>query len=365
MKIFVFASTYNSFNSYRPEHATFIGLARRGHQVTMMTNVDPKHQHHYIDAGVRLIEGAPEKKICRKSIRTIRSELEKGGYDIVYATNSKTIPNAAFACIGFDVKLVAYRGTTGGLYRHDPSAYLTILHPRVDGVVCVSNAVRNDVVQQVWSKKKKSNVVTIYKGHNIDWYNIDAADLTEFGVGDSDFCVICAVNARPSKGIAVMLEAAKQLADIDNLHLILAGNNMDKAPFPTLIKDSGMAERIHVLGYRHDVPNLVKSCNLLVQPSISGEGLPRAVMESMALGTPTVITDTGGGKEVVEDGVSGFVVPVKQPQAIAERIRTLYNQPELCESMAKTSQQKIRNELSAERTVDNFIDYFEALIKTD
>lgn len=362
MNIFVFASTYNSFNSYRPEHETFMGLARRGHQVTMMTNVDPEYRHLYEEAGIKLIQGEPSKKVCKESIRKIKQELSSKKYDIVYATNSKTIPNAAFACMGFDVKLVVYRGTTGGLYRTDPFAYLTILHPRVDGVVCVSNAVRDDVIKRVWKKRRKRWVQTIYKGHNIDWYNVPAADLSEFGIDSTHFTAICAVNSRPSKGITVMLEAAKQLADLENFHLILAGNNMDQDPFPSLIKSSGMQDRIHLAGYRFDVPNLIKASNLLVQPSISGEGLPRAVMESMGLGTPTVITTTGGGKEVVDDGQSGFVVPVKDPAAIARRIRELYQNPQLCDSMAKIGQDKIKGQLSSETTVDNYIKYFEAIL---
>lgn len=360
MNIFLCASTYNSFNSYRPEHEIFMGLARRGHNVTMMTNADPDYRHLYEEAGLRLIDGAPTGKICFETIGKIRKDLSENNYDIVYATNSKTIPNAGFACIGFDVKFVVYRGTTGGLYRHDPSAYLTILHPRVDGVVCVSNAVREDVVKRVWKKKKW--VRTIYKGHNIDWYDVEAADLSEFGISNSDFSVICAVNSRPSKGVAVMLEATKELADIENLHLILAGKNMDKEPFSSLIENSGMADRIHVTGYRFDVPQLIKASNMLVQPSISGEGLPRAVMESMGLGTPTVVTTRCGGNTVVEDGKSGFVVPTKDPSAIANRVRQLYHDPELCESMAKAGQDKIRNELSSETTIDNFIKYFEELI---
>ena len=360
MNIFVFTSTYNSFNSYRPEHETYMGLARRGHNVIVMTNAELEYRHLYEEAGIRLIEGAPRGKICFDSIRKIRKELTENNYDIVYATNSKTIPNAGFACIGFDVKFVAYRGTTGGLYRHDPSAYLTILHPRVDGVVCVSDAVREDVAKRVW--KNKDWVRTIYKGHNIDWYDVNPADLTEFGIGEDDFSVICAVNSRPSKGISVMLEAAKNLADIENLHLILAGKNMDKEPFSSLIKNSGMGDRIHVTGYRFDIPQLIKACNLLVQPSISGEGLPRAVMESMGIGTPLIVTTTCASKVVVEDGKSGFVVPVKDPSAIARRVRQLYRQPELCMSMANAGQDKIRNELSSETTVDNFIQYFNELI---
>ena len=337
-----------------------MGLARLGHHVTMMTNVESEYRHLYEDAGIELVECTITKKICTESIKKIRAQLRSKSYDVVYATNSKNIPNAGFACIGFDVKFVVYRGTTGGLYRHDPSAYLTILHPRVDGVVCVSDAVRDDVLKRVW--KKKQWVQRIYKGHNIDWYDIESGDLSEFGIAESDFAIICAVNSRPSKGITVMLQAAKELADIQDLHLILAGNNMDKEPFSSLIENSGMKERIHVVGYRFDVPQLLKASDLLVQPSISGEGLPRAVMEAMGLGTPTVITTTGGGKEVVEDGVSGFVVPVKDPSAIARRIRELHDKPELCESMAKVGKEKIRNELSTQETAKNYAKYFEELI---
>ena len=75
-------------------------------------------------------------------------------------------------------------------------------------MVCVSNAVEEDIKQRVW--KNKDNVVTIYKGHMLEWYDIAPADLSEFGISPQDFTLICAVNARPSKGISVMLEAASR-----------------------------------------------------------------------------------------------------------------------------------------------------------
>ena len=168
MKILVCASYLHAWNSLRPEAAIFIELARQGHQVTIMTQGESEHVSKLEECGIRVVDGYPKRKVCLDTIKKIRHELKTHDYDICYAFNSKTIPNAAFACIGFKVKLVVYRGTTGGLYRHDPSAYLTQLHPRVDGIVCVSEAVRQDVVKRVW--KNKDNVVTIYKGHELDWY---------------------------------------------------------------------------------------------------------------------------------------------------------------------------------------------------
>lgn len=361
MNILIVTATDSSFNSLRPDSEIYIGMAQLGHQITIITHGDSEYAQHFKDCGIEVIDGHPSRKISFKCIKLIRSLLKNRRFDIVLATNSKSIPNAAFACIGFPVKLITYRGTTGGLYRHDPSAYLTHLHPRVNGVICVSNAVRDDVATHVW--KNQHNVVTIYKGHDLTWYNKSAADLTEFGITNNDFTVICAVNARPSKGIAMMINAANYLADIDNLHILLVGRGMDQEPYSSLIKNNKMRDRIHITGYRHDAPELIVASNVLVQPSISGEGLPRAMMEAMGYGIPPIITTTGGGKEVIQDGITGFVVPVKDPEAIADRIRKLYNQPALIESMSKNCKEKIKTEFSSQRTVENYIKYFESIIK--
>jgi glycosyltransferase involved in cell wall biosynthesis len=159
-----------------------------------------------------------------------------------------------------------------------------------------------------------------------------------------------------------MLEATRQLASLPNLHLILAGKGMDTEPYSSMIAASPMRERIHAIGFRTDAPELIAASDVLVQPSRSGEGLPRAVMEAMGYGTPVVITDTGGGKEVVKDGISGFIVPVEDPLAIANSVSRLYNDPPLAAEMSANAKSSIQNEFSSENTVKKYIAYFEALI---
>ena len=359
MNILIAAGSRGALSQLRPEFESFIAMAERGHRLTIVIKPDSVYVPRLRELGIRMLHCYPEKKIDLESIRALRAELRRTRYDIIYATTSKTIPNAAFAAIGFPAKLVAYRGTTGGLHRHDPTAYLTILHPRVDGVVCVSEAVRQDVLRRVW--KNRDQVVTIHKGHNLEWSSLPPADLGEFGIGAGDFVVICAVNARPSKGIDIMLEAANHLAHIDNLHLLLVGKDTDTEPYTTLIAGNRMRERIHVAGFRRNAPELIAASNVLVQPSRSGEGLPRAVMEAMGYGTPVIITDTGGGKEVVEDGVSGFVVPVEDPAAISRRVEQLHKDPDLCRRLAESGRRKLEDRFSSPRTTDKYLAFFGAL----
>jgi hypothetical protein len=166
MNIFIVGGRGLASNQIRPEYEPYIGMAQMGHNVTVVVPPDSPYKDRLLQAGIKVLDCYPTKKICISSIRAMRRELSSKDYDIIYATNSKTIPNAAFAAIGFPAKMVAYRGTTGGLYRHDPTAYLTILHPGVDGVISVSDAVRQDVRNQVW--KNHAQVVIIYRGHNPD-----------------------------------------------------------------------------------------------------------------------------------------------------------------------------------------------------
>ena len=357
MKILVCSSYKHAWNSVRPEAEMFIEMVRQGHQVTVATQGDAEYVSRFRDNAVKVMDCFPNGKLCFKTIKTLHRELIDGSYDICYAFNSKTIPNAAFACIGTKAKLVVYRGTTGGLYRHDPSAYLTQLHPRVDGIVCVSKAVQKDVVKRVW--KNKQNVVTIYKGHQLDWYQVKPTPRSEFGLSDKDIITICATHVRPSKGISVLLQAT-HFIDNPNFHLILAGSGYE--PYFDEIKASPMADRIHYIGHRSDVPSLMTMADFQVQPSISGEGLPRTIIEAMANATTSVVTTTGGSPELVVDGETGYIVETGDVKAFADAMNKLINDREKIQSMSKAAQQRLHDEFNAKNTVEKHLAFFTRLL---
>ncbi|SUI65913.1 Spore coat protein SA [Shewanella putrefaciens] len=336
----------------------FIEFVKQGHNVTVMTQGDAEYVERFISHGVKVIDCYPSKKICINTIKKINTILKENDIDICYAFNSKTIPNAAFACISTKAKLVAYRGTTGGLYRHDPSAYLTLLHPRVDGIVCVSNAVQKDVVKRVW--KNKQNVVTIYKGHQLDWYQVKPTPRNEFGLSDENIIALCATHVRPSKGISVLLQAT-HFIDNPNFHLILAGSGYE--PHFDEIKASPIADRIHYIGHRTDIPSLMTMADFQVQPSISGEGLPRTIIEAMANATTSIVTTTGGSPELVIDGETGYIVAAGDARAFANAMNKLVSCKAKCIEMGLNAQKRLDTHFSAKETVKQHLVYFTRLIK--
>lgn len=359
LKILVCTSYKHAWNSVRPEAEIFIALAKLGHEITIVTQGDAEYVARVKEFGIKVIPCYPKRKICPTTIRTIRKELKSYSYDICYAFNSKTIPNAAIACTGIDVKLVAYRGTTGGLYRHDPSAYLTILNPRINGVICVSDSVRRDVTKKVW--KNKNNVVTIYKGQSLEWYKVQPTDRLSLDLKESDIVGICAAHVRPSKGISVLLQATHKV-EAKNFHLLLAGHGFE--PHFDEIKDSPMSDRIHYIGHRSDVPSLMCMADIQIQPSISGEGLPRTIIEAMANGTPSIVTTTGGSPELVEDGKTGLIVPTNDAEELAKAINALSNDKALCVKMGENAKNRLEEAFGSEITVEKHLNYFYRLLES-
>ncbi len=360
MNILILTPKGKSYNSIRPEAEIYVSLAKAGHNVTVMTNKDSKYIERYLEHNVDVIEMEHKKKIDFKIIKKTHNIIKDKNIDIVFATSSRTIPNAAFACIGTKAKLVAYRGTTGGMYRHDPASYLNILHPRVDGVICVAEAIKTHISKQVFTDSKK--IVTINKGHDESWYKQNSLDLKEFGTNKDNFNIVFVANVRPHKGLIYAIEAAKYLADLKDLHILLIGSKIEQEPYISAIENSGMKERIHVTGYRHDVPDIMAACDLLIHPSIRKEGLPRVVLESIASGTPVIAAENEGSMEVIEDGFNGYIVPVKDSKAIADKVRELYNNPKKLQELEKNCIHKIQNEMSHKTTVKKYIEYFESLL---
>ncbi|MGB0937635.1 MAG: glycosyltransferase family 4 protein [Colwellia sp.] len=356
MNILVIPNRGRSYNAVRPEAECYISLAKAGHSITIMTCDTNAYYKEYEKANLTLISLHSLKKHSLSVIRQIHKYIKKHDIDIVYATESNGIPNAAFGCIGTKAKMVAYRGTMGGMYKTDPSNYLCTLHPRINGYICLSNAVKLNVLNKVRGNIKP-NTVTIYKGHDLAWYKEPIVDLNKLGVEKTDFCVVCVGSAREHKGMAYMIEATKYLKDIKGFKLLLVGDGFDKEPYISQIEETGMSNSIIQTGFRNDFPQIAGACKLCILPSLR-EGLSRAILESLSYGTPVITSNCGGPTEVISDDYNGYVVPLRDAKAIAEKIRMLFDDEALLAELSKNAPEIITTTMSHQSTVDSMEKYF-------
>lgn len=341
MKLLVISSYLDTWNSVRPEAEMLIELSKLGVHVELITQPDVEYRTRFEESGIKLHPCHPNKKFEPPVIRQIRSLLKSGEFDAVYSFNNKAIANANIAAIGLPVKVLTYRGQTGNINRWDPSCYLTHLNPRVDRIVCVSKATRDDLQTQVWGNKQK--VCTVYKGHDLAWYQDTPVNLAEFDIPPGAFVVGSVANVRPRKGLPVLLKATHLLPAKSNIHLLLVGKGMDSAEIQGLIQSSPMADRIHITGFRRDAPAIIAACDASVLASTKREGLPKTVIESMAYGVTPIVSDTGGSAELIEDGVSGIRVTPGSAEEIAAAILKLHGSPSDCRTMGLRAKERINS----------------------
>lgn len=338
----------------RPTTATFAGLVKAGVDVTVICPAGNERCVWLADRGVRVLDIPLRRQFDRDAVRRLRRELEEGGYDILHLFSNKALQNGLAASRGLPVKIVAYRGIVGNVSFFSPVSWLRFLNPRIDRIVCVADAVRDYFLNMrpKFFRLPPERLVTIYKGHSLDWYQAAPADLGTVGIAREAFVIACVANYRPRKGIEVLVEAFERLPEAWAAHLLLIGGGMDAPALSRRIAASAAAARVHVLGYRADAPALTAACDVFVLPSTKREGLARSLIEAMAYGVAPVVTDCGGSPELVVDGVCGLVVPVRDAAALAEGIGRLHDDPELRRRLGAAARERIRRDFRIEDTIE-------------
>ncbi len=360
MKILATPTRGASIASARPEAECFIDFAEAGHDVTLLLHENNAYYELYKASKVKMVLLKSTRKHSLAVMMQVHRYIKEHDIDIVYATGSVGLVNAIFGCIGTQAKMIAYRGTPHGMYRTDPNNYLCTLHPRVDGFICVTASVKENVIQKV-RQSIRSNVTMIYKGHDLAWYNKPATNLEDIGASSKKFNIIFVGSHRKCKGMQYMLDAMTHLKDIEDINLIMVGNSFGAKAFQDPIKATGVSERIIQPGFRDDVPELAAACDVAVLTSFE-EGLSRFLLESISYGTPVITSDCGGPPEFIKDNVNGYVVPLRDSKAIADKIRFLYENPDELARLGSNATETINTTMSHAKTVEDMLNYFEEML---
>lgn len=345
-----------------PESELFIGLYRAGLDIEVMANPKGRNYQRLVEAGVPVSPIALTGRFDWKGSRKIREKLKTRPFTVVQAFNPRALACALRASRGMKVKIAVYRGVIGNVGVWSPESWITFLHPRVDRIMCVSDAVKRyfQGIRFFGKKIPAHKIIRIYKGHNLAWYSIPPADISEFGFPSDGFVFCCTGRDRPGKGFATLIDAMEYLEDDSPVCLLLVGDLLDNEDLASQILASKHAERIKLAGFRTDAPQVAAACDGLVLPSES-EGLPRVVIEAMAYQRPVVVTDAGGMPELVRDGIDGMVVPVRDSQALAKALDTIARDAGLAKTFGDNGRQRITEDFNVSNTVRQAFELYEQL----
>jgi len=359
IKILV-VSNYSNTVSARPEAEIFLKLVRMGVEVEIMTDKNSTYANKFIQSGIAVINHTPSSKISHSSISIIKNTLKQGNHDILLLYNSKAIINGLLSTMFLKTKVILYRGCAGNISSWDPFAYLKYLNPRVDKVICNAASAADLLKKQLFFRNSKA--ITIMKGHDSSWYdNVNKNDLSSFDLPKNSFLVCCSANARPVKGVRYLIEAMKHVGKNYPIQLLLLGSGHDDKTNIALI-NSHKPNNIHLLGFRKDSLSIVKASDVFVLPSLNQETLTKSVIEAMSMGVTCVITNVAGNKYLVDHNKSGLVVPIKDPKAMQTPFMELYDNKLKHAELGATGQTYIQNNLSGEKTAQEYLQLFKDLL---
>ena len=340
-----------------PEAHIYKNLSLKGHKVHLLGDPTSPYRDIMLEGGVIISDIKFNGRIDPFNIYKLYIKIKNENYDIVHTYSNNALSNVLFAILFHKSKVCTYRGTSGHLSRLDPVSWLTYLNPRLDMILCVSKAVENYMLSLKIPQKK---LLTIYKGHNVEWYSKQKADKSILGIEKDEFVVSCVANMRPVKGVDILIESIKYIPKELKIKFVLVGEVKGIDPDKL---DSDTKNKIIFTGYRKDAIAIIGLSNTFVMPSRGREGLPKAVIEAMSQSVTPIVTNVGGMPELVIHEESGLVVPPESPEDLAKAIQRLYFDRELNTKLGANAKERVRRSFNVEHTVDRYIQMYEELVK--
>lgn len=313
---------------------------------------------------------SPRRAWLRGQVRqadTLRQRFEalyrylpftKGEWDVIYFPwNSAAIDYAGLYELGTPV-VVSCRGSQVNIRPHLPGqeGYKEALIGSLCNaamVHCVSEQIRQEVLAL---GVKQEKTVVIHPAVDPDFFQ-PAAELRK----DGKLRVITTGALVWVKGYEYLFQAIKLLDETQlDFELNIIGEGEERQRLLFTITDLELSNRVHLLGKLKPggVLDWLQRSDVFVLSSLS-EGISNAVLEAMSCGLPVVTSDCGGMREAVSDGLEGFVVPTRDPGAMAAALRKLAADPVLRQSMGQAGRERIVREFSLDLQITAFKNLFE------
>ena len=367
MKLFIVINEDCFFLSHRLPLAK--AAIEKGYDVTLIAK-DTGRKQEVLDAGVKFLDfpvnptgmsPKQELKTLRWLIKLFRSEWP----DVIHLVGLKCMLWGALAGKLTRVPVVINAVSGLGVLFSDENL----------GVVP-----RTMLAIQRFSNRRK-NAFLIFQNNEdkalLAKYRVMKEDQCRFikgsGVDLSEYCY----TPEPEDGKVIVIYTArmvreKGICDLAGAAGLLKGEYEGTAEFwlcgglhanPKALKEDEVramcdGDYIQWLGFRKDVCDLLKKSHIVAFPSYYREGVPKSLIEASAVGRPIITCDSVGCKDVVEDGVNGFLIQPKDVQDLADRLKQLIDSPALRKSMGFKSREFAERDFSIEGVVEKHMELY-------
>ncbi len=317
-----------------------LGLRARGHHVVVATRPNSIWQRKADEAGIPYASLPMRHELDMGSVLGIVRLLREHRIQVVHCHKGRARTLALLAGLFEKIPvLILNRGVSFPL---DPWNRLGYTTDRVAAIVAVCESIKRGLVAAGVSPEK---IEVIYSATDTDRFHPGADGIgirRELGLSPENF-LITQIGIRSWKGYEDVLDAMRTVvARAPQARLLFVGANTAKA---SVLREKAAARSlshaVSVFLHREDIPEILSASDCCVDASYAGLGLTGTLREALAVETPVIGTDLEGNPELILDGETGLLVPPRHPEALAEAILRVVENPTRAKAMARAGRKRV------------------------
>ena len=341
-------------------------LERLGFQVVILCQPDSELFERTHQKGIKVETVSMGKMDLMKAFRKCQQVIEGYKIDLVNSHSSRDSWIASVSARNSNYKPIICRT------RHlsipiQPNPISRILFKYLtDGIITTGEVIRKELIKK--HRIPKHKIVSIPTG--IDPTIYDPERFPEinkgiYGVKRDSFLVGMVSVLRSWKGHLDLVIAAREVVKkFPSVSFLIVGDGPALFQTEDKVKELDLENCVHFLGFREDIPRILSSLDLFVQPSYANEGVPQAVLQALAMKKPVVACRVGGIPEVIQDGLNGILVPPRNPIRLAEAIIRLVEDHPTRKSMGERGRIDVQKSWTIERMMEKTLGFYKELLRS-
>lgn len=314
-------------------------LPEGGPMVEEFEKINVKYYISPLERWIRFKFDNPIKKSTLKSrVEKISEIIKSENPDIVHSNTSVILEGAIAAKLNNINHVWHIHEFFTGSHELHPCLPINIIKEIIlytsSKIICVS-----DFVKKQFKDFPDEKIQTIYNGVESNDSKMDLEFRRKLGITDDEIIVVSIGLLNENKGSDNLLKAAALVKEkVNNVKFIWIGNGTKEEikKFRRNRKKLKLKDSVHLLEHTKEIPQILKSSNILVCTSLV-ETLSLAIVEGMAAGLPIITTDCGGPSECIDENINGFIIPVNDPNILCNRILEISRNPEIQNTFGSNS----------------------------
>lgn len=329
-----------------------------GHTVEILTiyKYDNKYIYQKLNGlGVRIFELNKKFRYDFRIPFLLFFHVLINRYDIIHA---HLFPSLYWAilCKNLCKKIICTEHSSYN-QRHKPQfrGIEKFIYNQFHSIVCISVCVKNSLDN--WLPCISNKTVVVSNGVSLNQF-IEATKYSkaDFNIPESTFCAITVSRIdKPQKDPFTIIKA---LQTIPEIHLLIVGTGNSENELKNLVCNLDLCDRVHFLGFRSDVPRLLKTCDLFIHSSVF-EGFGLVLVEAMACGLPCIVSAFDGADEIIQVEKTGLIFPMGDSNALSQLVNYLIINKEKRIAMGINGVECAKK-YSIEKMADNLVNLYKA-----